>query len=57
MEAKRLETPTLDRLGKKGWEASAQSENVIIDLSLETVSREDAIKKQEKGSVGRCTVS
>ena len=45
MEAKRLEASTVDRLGKKIHEASAQSRDVIIDLQLETVSRDDAVAK------------
>lgn len=48
MEAKRLEAWSEDRLGKKIWEASAQSRDVIVDLSLETVSRGSAIRKAKE---------
>lgn len=45
VEVKRLEAWSLSRLGKKIWEASAQSRDVVIDLSLETVGIADAKEK------------
>ena len=48
MEAKQLEVTSTARLGKKIWQASAQSRDVIADLSLETISRDEAIEKAKE---------
>ena len=44
-EAKRLESWNIGRLGKKIWEASAQSRDVLIDLRLETIPPTEARAK------------
>lgn len=45
VEAKRLETDSIDRFWKKMWQASAQSRDIAIDLSLELVPYESAASK------------
>ena len=42
VEVKRVESESRRRLFKKMWEASAQSRDVIIDMSLETIGEADA---------------
>ena len=42
VEVKRVESESRKRLFKKMWEASAQSRDVIIDMSLETIGEADA---------------
>lgn len=44
-EIKRIRSGNPSKVFKKGWEASAQSRNVILDLSLRTVQLEDAKDK------------
>ena len=44
VEIKRVESSSVKRLFKKMWEASSQSRDIVIDLSLETISEQDAEK-------------
>lgn len=44
VEIKRVESSSVKRLFKKMWEASSQSRDIVIDLSLETISEKDAEK-------------
>lgn len=44
VEIKRVESSSVKRLFKKMWEASSQSRDIVIDLSLESISEQDAEK-------------